>query len=193
MAAASCSAGMERADRDPEPNVRATHQQQTIQPTIVPPEPLGPRVPQVNCEVLKETGYRNGSKFAIEVISIDGRLIERATADAYWAMQLAAAKDGVELPIYSGFRTHEDQKYFRRCFKTCSCNQCTPASRPGHSKHQSGMAIDFGQWEGVIPWLEENGRNYRFFPTVRREPWHWEYRPRRRKERQLWPTLCPES
>ena len=156
-----------------------------------PATPKGPRVPVVDCAPVEKVGYRGGRAFPITVLSIDGRLVESATARAYWAMQQAAAAEGIELPIYSGFRSHEDQAYFRRCFKTCSCNSCSPAARPGHSKHQSGSAIDFGQWLGAISWLENHGREYRFFATVPREPWHWEYRPRHNKrKRKQWPPIC---
>lgn len=160
----------------------------TYAPAVIasPPEPApppGPRVPQLDCTPVEEVGYRRGRKFPITVLSIDGRLVETETAKAYWAMQLAAADDGVELPIYSGFRSHEEQSYFYDCYKTCSCNSCSPAARPGHSKHQSGSAIDFGQWPGVLSWLKEHGKEFRFYPTVKREPWHWEYRPRRKRKR----------
>jgi len=146
-----------------------------------------PRVPDLDCRETQMAGYRNGRKFTIRVVHVDGRPVEVETANAYWAMQQAAAADGIELGIYSGFRSHEDQRYFRRCFRTCSCNGCAPAAKPGHSKHQSGRAIDFGQWPGAIVWLRENGRRFRFFPTVKREPWHWEYKPRRSVK---WPTAC---
>lgn len=159
-----------------------------------PKAPTGPRVPVLDCTPVEEVGYRQGRKFPITVISIDGRFVERETANTYWAMQLAAAKDGIELPIYSGFRNHQQQEYFYNCHKTCSCNSCSPAAKPGHSKHQSGSAIDFGQWPGVIDWLNKHGRKFRFYPTVPREPWHWEYRPRgNKRKRKGWPSPCAQS
>ncbi len=150
-----------------------------------------PRVPQLDCTVTTEQGYRRGKKFSIKVIAVDGRPLELATANAYWAMQLAAARDGVTLQIFSGFRSHADQSYFYRCFRTCSCNACNPAARPGYSKHQSGRALDIAQWIGVRPWLVKNARRFGFYATVRREPWHWEFRPPRRARRgRRWPRAC---
>ncbi len=173
------------------PQHRSTANSMPLPAPVQVAVPQNPRVPVVDCTPMEKVGYRGGRAFPITVMSIDGRFVEVATARAYWAMQLAAAADGIELPIYSGFRSQEDQKYFHQCFKTCSCNSCSPAARPGHSKHQSGSAIDFGQWPGVVSWLNEHGREYRFFPTVRREPWHWEYRPRRSKRKQKqWPAIC---
>jgi D-alanyl-D-alanine carboxypeptidase len=133
----------------------------------------------VDCRPIEERGYRRGKRFPITVVTIDGRLVERKTANAYWNMQAAAARDGVELAIYSGFRTHAEQKYFYRCYRSCSCNSCTRAAKPGHSNHQSGRALDIGLWPGTHDWLVANAGRYGFVSTIRREPWHWEYRPRR--------------
>jgi LAS superfamily LD-carboxypeptidase LdcB len=153
------------------------------------PEAYEPRVPQLDCELIKEHGYRKGKRFPIKVVTIDGRMVERRTADAYMAMHKAAGQDGVELPIYSGFRTQAEQKYFYRCYKTCSCNSCIRAARPGHSNHQSGRALDIGQWEGTHEWLVEHAREFGFRATIRSEPWHWEYRGGRRTR---WPPACPD-
>jgi LAS superfamily LD-carboxypeptidase LdcB len=156
-----------------------------------------PSVCRLDCTVTEQVGYRKGRKFPISVVSIDGRMVELQTATAYWAMQEAAAADGVELPIYSAFRTLDDQEYFYNCYKTCSCNSCVRAARPGYSNHQSGRAIDFGQWDGAIDWLRENGRTHRFYNTIRKEPWHWEYRPKRKRGRKrnrksaTGAALCP--
>ena len=70
-------------------------------------------------------GYRKGKAFPIELVSIDGAPIERTTANAFWAMRDAAAKDGVELTIYSAFRSPREQEYFYQCYRTCSCNGCS--------------------------------------------------------------------
>ena len=161
--------------------------------TVPPPrEPPKPRPPRIDCASVKQRGYRKGKGFPIEVITVDGRPVERKTARAYLAMRRAAAEDGVSLPLYSGFRTHDEQKYFYRCYKTCSCNSCSKAARPGHSNHQSGRALDIGLWEGTEPWLREHAKEYGFRPTVRREPWHWEFNGSRRVLKRL-PELCVDA
>ncbi len=169
---------------EPEPSSDAT-----VTPPRQPPKPWTPRV---DCERIEERGYKNGKGFPIEVITIDRRLVEVDTARAYLAMQQAAAADGVSLPIYSGFRTHAEQKYFFDCYKSCSCNNCNKATRPGYSNHQTGRAIDFGLWDGTEAWLREHAKAYGFRPTVRREPWHYEFNGSKRVLKTA-PQLCPET
>jgi len=197
LIALACSAAPVESDRQAPgqaPQSREIEPAATRAREPVRQAPTGPRVPVLDCTPTQEIGYRRGREFPITVVSIDGRLVETETATAYWAMQLAAADDGVELPIYSGFQSHQHQEYFYKCYRSCSCNSCSPAAKPGHSKHQSGSAIDFGQWPGVIDWLNEHGKQFRFFPTVKREPWHWEYRPRRNKRRRkVFPPLCTQE
>ena len=160
---------------------------------VTPPrEPPRPWTPRIDCERKKERGYRKGKGFAIEVISIDQRLVEVDTARAYLAMQHAAASDGVALPIYSGFRTQAEQKYFFDCYRTCSCNNCNKATRPGYSNHQSGRAIDFGLWDGTEDWLRQHAKEYGFRRTVRREPWHYEFNGSKRVLKKA-PELCPAA
>jgi hypothetical protein len=140
------------------------------------------RVPELDCSVRPAVGYRRGKPFAIDVVTIDGAPIERATANAYWEMRAAAAKDGVELTIYSAFRRPEEQQYFYQCYKTCSCNGCSQAAKPGFSNHQSGHALDIAVWSpDVHPWLVANAPKFGFASTVPKEPWHWEFRGKPRK------------
>jgi D-alanyl-D-alanine carboxypeptidase len=149
------------------------------------------RTPHVDCRSIDEVGYRRGKRFPITVVSVDGDLVERRTADAYWAMRKAAAAEGIDLVIYSAFRTQAEQAYFYRCFRECSCNGCTPAAKPGHSNHQSGRALDLGMRPGVHSWLVANAKRFGFRSTVKGEPWHWEYRPSKRAP--SWPALCPDE
>ena len=167
---------------------------------LLPDAPLsGPasiRVPQLDCSRVDAVGYRRGRRFPIVVVEIDGRFLEEETADAYWAMREAAAEDGVDLPINSGFRTAAEQTYFYRCYTTCTCNNCIRAAKPGYSNHQSGRALDLWQGPGVHEWLKGNGSRFGFVGTVRSEPWHWEYRWHRRRKKgskPRFPHVCPAA
>lgn len=121
-------------------------------------------------------GYVYGRKVRLGVRSVDGRPVERATAAAYEAMALAAAEDEVTLRVRSGFRTWEEQAVLYGCWKTGDCNNGNLAARPGHSRHQSGHALDLNtEVPAVRAWLEENAAGFGFHRTVRSEPWHWEY------------------
>lgn len=63
---------------------------------------------------------------------------------AFSAMQDAAAKDGLKLEICSGYRTYDRQQklYNDFCFRDGQKAADLYSARPGHSEHQSGLAID---------------------------------------------------
>ena len=131
---------------------------------------------QIDCNERVDQGYVDGRSFEIGVVSIDGKPVERETANAYWLMQEAAEADGVYLSISSGFRTYSEQEYFYNCYINCNCNQCNLAARPGYSNHQSGHALDLNTSQaGVYDWLEQNASRFGFSRTVPSEPWHWEW------------------
>jgi hypothetical protein len=130
----------------------------------------------ISCQQHTSTGYRDGSAFPITVVTVDGRPAEVHTANAYYVMQQAAARDGVSLRIVSGFRTMAEQQYLYGCYIHCNCNSCNLAAPPGHSNHQSGHALDLNTSEGrVYSWLSSNAARFGFRRTVPTEPWHWEW------------------
>jgi hypothetical protein len=129
-----------------------------------------------DCSERSDTGYRAGDAFAITVVTVDGRPVERSTANAYVALQAAAADDGVRLRIVSGFRTMSQQEYLYGCYVNCNCNNCNLAARPGYSNHQSGHALDLNTSDpGVLSWLNANGPSFGWERTVPSEAWHWEW------------------
>ncbi|MDP2341979.1 MAG: M15 family metallopeptidase [Deltaproteobacteria bacterium] len=129
-----------------------------------------------DCSERADTGYRSGNAFAINVVTVDGRPVERSTANAYIAMQGAAAGAGVDVRIVSGFRTMAEQERLYSCYVNCNCNNCNLAARPGTSNHQSGHALDLNtSASGVLNWLNNNGGRFGFSRTVPSEAWHWEW------------------
>jgi len=129
-----------------------------------------------DCSERSDTGYRSGDAFEIVVVTVDGEPVERDTANAYIVMQAAAAQDGVEIRISSGFRTMAEQQYFYDCYTNCNCNDCNLAARPGYSNHQSGHALDLNTSSaGVLRWLNARGAEFGFERTVPSEDWHWEW------------------
>ena len=130
----------------------------------------------IDCNERIDQGYVDGEAFEISVVSVDGKPVERETANAYWLMKEAAQSDGVVLNISSGFRTYAEQEYFYNCYTQCNCNQCNLAARPGYSNHQSGHALDLNTSQaGVFDWLNQNASRFGFSRTVPSEPWHWEW------------------
>lgn len=130
----------------------------------------------VDCTARKDTGYVKGKAFAITVVTVDGKPVERDTANAYWVMQEAARKAGVSIRIVSGFRTMAQQQYLYNCYLTKKCNNGNLAARPGYSNHQSGHALDLNtSVSSVYNWLTAHGGKYGFKRTVPSEKWHWEW------------------
>ncbi|MCL4756205.1 MAG: M15 family metallopeptidase [Myxococcales bacterium] len=130
----------------------------------------------IDCSESQDTGYSQGKPFAITVVSVDGKKVETATANAYYVMAQAAAKDGVTLKVNSGFRTMAEQQYLYGCYVNCSCNNCNLAASPGYSNHQSGHALDLNTASaGVYDWLNAHAAQFGFKRTVPSEAWHWEW------------------
>ena len=131
----------------------------------------------VQCAARSDTGYDRGRSFPIEVIEVDGKPVERDTANAFVNLRRAAARDGVSIHIVSGFRTYDEQHYlYYTCYRACRCNHCNLAAPPGYSNHNSGYALDLNtEGPGVLGWLNRNASRFGFRRTVPSEDWHWEY------------------
>jgi len=140
-----------------------------------PSKPLD-HPPPYDCAEDQDQGYDQGNPFEITVVHMDGEPVEKDTANAFWVMREAAAADGVDIHIVSGFRTMEEQEYFYMCYTCCCCNNCNLAAQPGYSNHQSGHALDLNaSAPGVYAWLAAHGGEYGFSETVPSENWHWEW------------------
>lgn len=151
------------------------HQASGVCDFVAPTDPDA-HAPPVDCSESQDTGYTDGNPFPITVVHIDGKPVEKDTANAYWVMRQAAAADGVDIHIVSGFRTYAEQQYLYNCWINCNCNNCNLAAPPGYSNHQSGHALDLNTGApGVYNWLASHGGAYGFTETVPSENWHWEW------------------
>ncbi|TNF36461.1 MAG: hypothetical protein EP329_05245, partial [Deltaproteobacteria bacterium] len=152
-------------------------------PLVSPPEAEPTEVATVslalssiNCSESTDTGYSQGNAFPITVVTVDGKKVEKNTANAYYVMAQAAANQGVTLKVVSGFRTMAEQQYLYNCYINCNCNNCNLAAYPGYSNHQSGHALDLNTSSaGVLTWLNAHAAAYGFERTVPSENWHWEW------------------
>jgi D-alanyl-D-alanine carboxypeptidase len=95
----------------------------------------------IECSERSDRGYRRGTPFDIRVVTVDGRPVEIDTANAYYVMASAAARDGVEIRVVSGFRTMSQQEYLYDCYTSCSCNGCALAARPGVGSGNSAVFV----------------------------------------------------
>ena len=112
---------------------------------------------------------------------------------AFMEMARAAWNDGISLWICSGFRSYEYQKTLYNGYVSMYGKDATDtfSARPGHSEHQTGMAMDIieasSAFEGTPAaiWLAENCYKYGFiirYPKGKEnitgykyEPWHIRY------------------
>lgn len=156
------------------------------QPEVPPPRaceiaaPIDPQShpPTIDCSFVEDTGYVSGDAYTITVFHIDDKPVEIESGNAFYVMREAAAADGVDIHIVSGFRTMSQQEYLYGCYVNCNCNNCNLAATPGYSNHQSGHAFDVnttGYGGAVYDWLAANGASFGFANTVAGEPWHWEW------------------
>jgi len=131
---------------------------------------------------------------------VNGRdqwLLPRA-ARAYARMIAAAALDGVEIQLVSGFRSAEYQLEILK--RKLARGQDMPEilatiAAPGFSEHHTGRAVDLTapgcppaevEFEAspAYAWLQRHARRYGFHLSYPRdnphgilyEPWHWCYR-----------------
>lgn len=128
-----------------------------------------------------DTGYIEGKGFQLTLTSIGGGHWLRAdAAAAFERMRAAAAAVGVVLIVNSSFRTWAAQAALYAKWLAKVGNR---AAAPGHSNHQSGVALDIdalddsGAPNAALAWLTTHAADFGFRRTVSDEPWHWEFIP----------------
>ncbi len=115
------------------------------------------------------------------------------TKRAFNKMCSAASQDGIYLYCVSGFRSYETQKYLYDSYVKRDGKAAADrySARPGHSEHQSGLALDVNNASGWFDgtkealWIEEHCWEYGFilrYPQDKEnitgykyESWHIRY------------------
>lgn len=134
------------------------------------------------------------SYYPANMITVPGG--EQLVEDVYSAfsdMQNAAAAEGLNLYIPSGYRTYETQNrlYTNYCAQDGKEAADTYSARPGHSEHHSGLCFDLNSIDDSFAytaegkWVAENCHKYGFvirYPKSKEdktgykyEPWHLRY------------------
>jgi zinc D-Ala-D-Ala carboxypeptidase len=130
---------------------------------------------------------------------IEKRMLRKSAAEALEKMFYAAKQDGVRLAGVSAFRSQSTQtSLFNRYVKRDGeAKARTYSAVPGHSEHQTGLAIDISGTDGKCAaescfagtkeaeWLEKHAPDYGYiirFPEGKEsitgykyEPWHIRY------------------
>ena len=101
----------------------------------------------------------------------DGKLLRKEAYESFIKMWEAAYDDGVYLVINLGYRSYADQEaIYNRLMNQRNRKYADGiAARPGHSEHQTGLAIDifdrnntdFGESD-ANSWLKDNAYKYGF-------------------------------
>ena len=128
-----------------------------------------------------------------DLVAVDSSMLRKEAAEAMQKMIKAAAAEGHNLWVQSGYRSFTVQ---RTLYEKYSANDGvevadTYSARPGHSEHQTGLAVDFNTITdvfGELPegrWAAENSWRYGYIlrytkdntdiTKYRSEPWHFRY------------------
>ena len=119
--------------------------------------------------------------------------VDAAAQAAFDEMQAAAADEGLNIYISSGFRSYDYQAglYQRYVDKDGKAEADRYSARPGHSEHQTGLAFDLNSIDNSFAdtaegkWVTRNCYKYGFiirYPADKEdvtgymwEPWHIRY------------------
>ncbi|GJM37261.1 MAG: hypothetical protein DHS20C19_06280 [Acidimicrobiales bacterium] len=99
----------------------------------------------------EDRGYRRQPVANVDLVPVDGRLLQAPAAEAWEALQAAARSEGVSLILTSAFRDLRDQQFLfrdRLAGRTSDAGieaALRLSAPPGYSKHHTGYAIDVGQ------------------------------------------------
>ena len=104
--------------------------------------------------------------------------LDPALLAALRAAATAAADDGVELVVNSGWRSAGYQKQLLADAVTQYGSEEEAArwvATPKTSPHVSGDAVDIGPYD-AMDWLSQHGSDYGLCQIYGNEPWHYELR-----------------
>ncbi|MDN3904740.1 M15 family metallopeptidase [Arthrobacter sp. YD2] len=134
-----------------------------------------------------------------DLADVHGVQLRRDAAEAYSRMSADAAAGGSPLRAVSGFRSAEAQAELHAAYIRNQGRHAAEAisARPGHSEHQTGLAVDIGNPDAACSlqacfkhtpagaWTAANAHRYGFiirYPEGKElttgysyEPWHLRY------------------
>ncbi len=138
---------------------------------------------------------KNLEEVPIEYHVNDGKVydLDRDALNAFIEMSNHAKEEGISLKIISAYRSNEFQAYLYNKYKTNNGekNADRYSARPGHSEHETGLAIDINDVSQAFEdtkafaWLQENAHDYGYILRYPKnmemitgymyEPWHYRY------------------
>lgn len=159
--------------------------------------------------------YVNGILIANKTYSLPSDYnpgkIDDTVMDAFYEMQSAAAAEGLNLYISSGFRSYNTQYWLYNSYVERDGREeaDTYSARAGYSEHQTGLCFDLNTIDDSFAntpesaWLEQHAQEYGFiirYPKGKEnitgykyEPWHLRYLGKELAEKVYNSGLCLEE
>lgn len=119
----------------------------------------------------------------LELWRVRGILVEAQIADQLLALLQAADDDGIDLSGW-GWRSHQAQIELRTAhcadvWESAAISCSPPTAKPGTSRHEYGVAVDFTANGSVLAWgtpefewMAANAGDFGFV-NLASEAWHW--------------------
>lgn len=138
-------------------------------------------------------------EYVPDLVAWNGVRLRSEAMEAYKKLILGAKQTGINLTLISSYRSYQDQEkiFTEYTKKDGQAKAETYSARPGHSEHQSGLAVDIGLPSGNCNlmicmaetkegrWLASNSHIYGYiirYPESKEtetgyqyEPWHLRY------------------
>ena len=130
----------------------------------------------------------------VKFCSLDNFYLEEETASAYEQMCLDLINEGLNISITSAYRSYDEQKELYNTYLKLYGKSYVDkyVALPGHSEHQTGLAIDLESLECDMfrnskeyLWIRENAHKYGFIIRYQKgkekiigygaEEWHIRY------------------
>lgn len=113
---------------------------------------------------------------ALELIGQGGHRLWAPAAQAWQGLVRAAEADGIQIRITDSYRSYDEQVDLVR--RKGLYSEGGLGAVPGTSNHGWGLAVDADVTDNrTLEWMRTNAWRFGYVEAVRREPWHWEFRP----------------
>lgn len=204
---------VEEPESMPEPSTKEESEQVEEETTTLPdaspdpePEPEASKWPVVyslnkaaELTVVVNKKHRLPSSYTPSLSAVEGGQLRPEAASALKKLMKAADDDGAPMVVLSSYRSYATQQStYQYWVNTQGQAEADRGSaRPGHSEHQTGLAVDMGNPDGTCrllacfgegkagKWLEKNAHDYGFIIRYEEgkesltgyiyEPWHLRY------------------
>jgi len=134
--------------------------------------------------------------FELDLVDTNGKKIDRDAKEPLEQMMQAAKDAGIRIGINNSYRSHAtqqrmwDKRLAQRLAEGMTQEEAVAKigeslAIPGHSEHETGLALDVNSGSRVYKWLGENCWDYGFilrYPDdkiditgIIYEPWHFRY------------------